>query len=412
VRFILSKLGLGVLRNDPAVRAISWQTLISRIGNGLFMTIEVIYFSVIVGLSPLEISLAIGAGGLASLLFSVPSGLLADRFGARRVVFWSHILEGALLLPLIFIRDFWALVLINVLISLVSTAGHNATSTLISTMGTGEERVSIRAAQRAMANMGIGFGTVFAGIALWLNTELAYEITIGFDFLLFMLAARFVLRLPNAKPTTNKGDTISLVALKDYRFLGATLLNGIVSLHFVIQGVALPLWILNYTEVPTWWVSVLFVINTVLVTVLQIRMSRGTGTLMMSVKKFRIGTAYLLLSCVVYGLAADLPLWIAASILVTGMVVHTMGELLAAAGSWSIGFDLAEEKHMGQYQGVYSLGWGLGGSFGPLYVTSMILGFGVTGWWIMGGVFLLAGFLMHALVKRHPAVKLATVLPK
>ena len=412
MRFILSKLGLGVLRNDPAVRAISWQTLISRIGNGLFMTIEVIYFSVIVGLSPLEISLAIGAGGLAALLFSVPSGLIADRFGPRRVVFWSHILEGLLLLPLIFIRDFWALVLINVLISLVSTAGHNATSTLISTMGTGEERVSIRAAQRAMANMGIGFGTVFAGIALWLNTELAYEVTIAFDFLLFMLAARFVLRLPNAKPTTKKGDAISFVALKDYRFLGATLLNGIVSLHFVIQGVALPLWILNYTEVPTWWVSVLFVINTVLVTVLQIRMSRGTGTLMMSVKKFRIGTAYLLLSCVVYGLAADLPIWIAASILVTGMVVHTMGELLAAAGSWSIGFDLAEEKHMGQYQGVYSLGWGLGGSFGPLYVTSMILGFGVAGWWIMGGVFLVAGFLMHVLIKRHPVVKLAPVLPE
>jgi MFS family permease len=376
------------------------------------MTIEVIYFSVIVGLSPLEISLAIGAGGLAALLFSVPSGLIADRFGPRRVVFWSHILEGLLLLPLIFIRDFWALVLINVLISLVSTAGHNATSTLISTMGTGEERVSIRAAQRAMANMGIGFGTVFAGIALWLNTELAYEVTIGFDVLLFLVAARFVLRLPNAKPTTKKGDAISFVALKDYRFLGATLLNGIVSLHFVIQGVALPLWILNYTEVPTWWVSVLFVINTVLVTVLQIRMSRGTGTLMMSVKKFRIGTAYLLLSCVVYSLAADLPIWIAASILVTGMVVHTMGELLAAAGSWSIGFDLAEEKHMGQYQGVYSLGWGLGGSFGPLYVTSMILGFGVAGWWIMGGVFLVAGFLMHALIKRHPVVKLAPILPE
>ena len=412
MRFILSKLGLGVLRNDPAVRAISWQTLISRIGNGLFMTIEVIYFSVIVGLSPFEISLAIGAGGLAALLFSVPSGLIADRFGPRRVVFWSHVLEGLLLLPLIFIRDFWALVLVNVLISLVATAGHNATSTLISTMGTGEERVSIRAAQRAMANMGIGFGTVFAGIALWLNTELAYEVTIAFDFLLFMLAARFVLRLPNAKPTTKKGDAISFVALKDYRFLGATLLNGIVSLHFVIQGVALPLWILNYTEVPTWWVSVLFVINTVLVTVLQIRMSRGTGTLMMSVKKFRIGTAYLLLSCVVYGLAADLPIWIAASILVTGMVVHTMGELLAAAGSWSIGFDLAEEKHMGQYQGVYSLGWGLGGSFGPLYVTSMILGFGVAGWWIMGGVFLVAGFLMHVLIKRHPVVKLAPVLPE
>lgn len=402
MRFILSKLGLGALRNEPAVRAISWQTLVSRIGNGLFMTIEVIYITLIVGLTPLEVSIALGVGGLVSLLFSVPAGIFADRFGAKRVLFAAHVIEGIALLPLMFVRDFWSLLLVNIVVWLAGTVGHNATSTVIATMGTGEDRVTIRAAQRAMANLGIAIGTVFAGIALAINTELAYQLTIGLDFLMFIWAASFILRLPFVKPTVKKGDPLSFVAFKDWRFLAATILNGVVSLHFLIQGIALPLWILQFTTVPTWWVSVLFVINTILVTVLQIRMSRGTGDIMVSVKKFRLGTAYLLLSCLIYSSSANLPLWISAVVLATGMVVHTLGELLAAAGSWSIGFELAVEKHMGQYQGVYSLGWGLGGTLGPVYITAMAIGLGVIGWAIMGVVFLAAGILMHWLVKTHP----------
>ncbi|MFM5952086.1 MAG: MFS transporter [Micrococcales bacterium] len=402
MRYILSKLGLGALRNDPAVRAISWQTLVSRIGNGLFMTIEVIYMTQVVHLTPAEVSIALGIGGAVMLVSSVPAGMLADRLGAKRVLFGAHVIEALALLPLIFIQQFWQLVIINVIVAVAGTVGHNSTSTVISTMGSGEDRVTIRAAQRAMANMGIGLGTVLAGIALWLDTKLAYQLTIGLDFLMFLWAATFIFRLPHVKPTIKKGDGISLVAFRDWRFLAATLLNGVVSLHFLIQGVALPLWILHATVVPKWWVSVLFVINTVMVTILQIRLSRGTGDIVVSVKKFRLGTAYLLLSCLIYGWSAGLSLWVSAGILAIGMIVHSMGELYAAAGSWSIGFELAVEKHMGQYQGVYSLGWGLGGTFGPLYVTAMVLGLGIYGWAIMGAVFLLSGVVMYYLVTRHP----------
>jgi MFS family permease len=402
MRFILSKLGMGALRNDPVVRAISWQTIISRVGNGLFMTIEVIYITLIVGLSPLEVSIALGLGGLVSLLVAVPAGMIADRFGAKRILFLAFVIEGLALLPLMFVRDFWSLLFVNIFVWIAGTVGHNATSTVIATLGTGEDRVSIRAAQRAMANLGIAIGTVFAGVALAINTELAYQVTIGLDFLMFLWAATFILRLPHVKPTVKKGDPISLVAFKDWRFLAATVLNGVVSLHFLIQGIALPLWILHYTEVPKWWVSVLFVINTVIVTVLQIRMSKGTGDTMVSVKKFRLGTVYLLGSCLIYAASAHLPLWISATVLAVGMVVHTFGELYAAAGSWSIGFDLAVEKHMGQYQGVYSLGWGLGGTVGPVFITAMAITLGVLGWAILGLVFLASGVLMHWLVKNHP----------
>ena len=144
----------------------------------------------------------------------------------------------------------------------------------------------------------------------------------------------------------------------------------------------------------------MFVINTVLVTILQIRFSTGTGDLKVSIAKFRIGTVWLLGACVVYSLAGGIPLWAACLVLSIGMLVHTIGELQAAAGSWSIGFDLAEEKHMGQYQGVYSLGWGIGGTVGPLYVTALAIGLGMTGWWIMGAVFAAAGFAMYLLVDK------------
>lgn len=400
MRFILSKLGLGELRNDPAVRALSLATLLGRIGNGLVSTIEVIYFTHIVGLSPVAVATALGVGGAASLLFTVPAGNIVDRFGAKRVMIYAAILEGISILSLIFVQTaFWLAVAVAV-ISVVGTTFHIANTTVISQIGTGEDRVKIRAAERAMANMGIGLGTVFAGIALAINTVLAYQAMMVANTLFYLWAAAILNRVPNVEATVDKDEKIGIVALKDKRFLAATFLNGIVSLHFVIQGVALPLWILHYTDAPKWWVSVLFVINTVLVTILQIRFSTGTGDLKVSIAKFRIGTVWLLGACVVYSLAGGIPLWAACLVLSIGMLVHTIGELQAAAGSWSIGFDLAEEKHMGQYQGVYSLGWGIGGTVGPLYVTALAIGLGMTGWWIMGAVFAAAGFAMYLMVDK------------
>ena len=67
---------------------------------------------------------------------------------------------------------------------------------------------------------------------------------------------------------------------------------------------------------------------------------------------------------------------------------------------WSIGFGLADEKHQGQYQGVWSLSWGLGGTLGPAFVTLMAITLGQRGWIIMAVMFLINGILMHRLVTR------------
>ena len=76
--------------------------------------------------------------------------------------------------------------------------------------------------------------------------------------------------------------------------------------------------------------------------------------------------------------------------------------IAGSVGSWSIGFGMADEKHQGQYQGVFSLSWGLGGTFGPAFVTAMAIGIGQMGWLYMGVMFAITGMVMHRLVVGRP----------
>ena len=400
MRFILTRLGVGELSNDPIVKTLSLATLVSTFGNGLFMTVELIYFSLIVGLTAGELAIGLGAAGLVALVATVPAGTLADRFGARRVEVVAHLLEAAGFFILIFIDDFLGFLLVNLYISLVSTIGHTSNTALISKMGVGDDRVNIRAAQRAMANMGIGFGTLLAGIALSVNIAIVYQSLMAVNGLTFLLASWIIYTLPASLASERIEGAFSLVALKDKRYLAATVLNAIMTMHFVIQSVALPLWVVQYTDAPKWIVSILFLINTVMVTVLQVRFSKGGGDITTSVRKFRVSGYYLMGACVVYSLATGMPAWASIVFLVAGMIIHSIGELLTAAGGWSIGFELADESRQGQYQGVYGLGWGMAGTLGPLYVTGLAIGLGVLGWWIMGAIFLIAGLLMKPVVEK------------
>jgi MFS family permease len=82
------------------------------------------------------------------------------------------------------------------------------------------------------------------------------------------------------------------------------------------------------------------------------------------------------------------------------MAAHIVGELIGSAGSWSIGFGLADENHQGQYQGVWGLSWGLSGTLGPALVTALVIGLGISGWWILALVFAINGTVMHKLVTK------------
>lgn len=395
------KLRQTAVPDRPELRTLALSTLINTFGNGLFMTVEVIYFTTVVGLSPTKVALALSIAGGLSLLFSVPAGHLSDRYGPRNIGAIAYIFEGLFLACLVFVHTFIPFLLINIACGITGTIGQTMRMATISKLGTGEERVSIRAYQRTVTNFGIALGSVIAGIALGINSKSVYQGMLLADALTFILSSLVFLKLPYIAPTVEKSDPLTFEALKDRRYLCATVLNGFMSLHFVLQTVAIPLWIVNQTNAPRWWVSVIFVVNTVGVILFQIRASRGSGEISVGALQFRRAGFAVAFSCLLYALASGVSTLWACLILVLAMCVHVFGEVVGSAGSWSIGFGLADEKHQGQYQGVYSLSWGVGGTLGPAFVTAMAITIGQLGWVYMAALFATTGLLMYRLVMKR-----------
>jgi MFS family permease len=400
MRAQMSQLIQRAIPQEPHLRILALSTFVNTFGNGLFMTVDVIYFTTIVGLSPAQVALAISIAGGLALTLSVPSGHIADRFGPRNISAIAVAAEGVAMAGLFFVHSYTPFLIIHIIMGMLGVVAQTTRMATIAKLGGEESRVRLRAYQRAVTNFGISVGTLFAGIGLAYNTEAGYKALLLGDAITFVIAGLLYMKLPFVEPTVERGEPFSFEALKDKVFLGATLSNAFMSAHFVIQSIGIPLWVVRETNAPRWWVSVIMMMNTIAVMLLQVAASKGSATLFGGAKSYRLASYFISLACILYAYAHGVNAVLAALLLSLGMAAHIVGELIGSAGSWSIGFGLADENHQGQYQGVWGLSWGLSGTLGPALVTALVIGMGISGWWILAAVFAVNGTVMHKLVTK------------
>jgi MFS family permease len=389
-----------VVSPDPIVRKITLSTFINTFGNGLFMTTGIIYFSLVVGLGAQKVALAFSLSGALSLLLSVPSGHFADRYPPRLIASTALVGMGFCAFALIFIQNWWLLLTALSLDSIFEVFGQNARMAMIARIGEGEERVRIRAYTRAVTNLGIAFGTVIAGFALAINTPFAYKFMIALNSVTFFLAAVAYLRVPNVKPSLTNREKFDWAILKDYRYISAMLLSGVMSMHFILQNVAIPVWVVKETNAPRWWVSVIMFVNTIAVVLFQVRMSKGAANAEIGAKQFKKAGFYIAAACLFYGAAKGLNPYAASAVLIIAMLIHVVGELLASTGSWSIAFEMANQDRQGAYQGLWRMGFGGMNVIGPSLVIFFAIGLGQIGWVTMAFIFIITGLLMNQVIAK------------
>src|SRR5262249_11362677 len=122
-----------------------------------------------------------------------------------------------------------------------------------------------------------------------------------------------------------------------------------------------------------------------------VRVSRGIDTPASGGRAFRRAGFTFLVSCLVLAQSGHKPQWIAIALLLGGVAIHTVGELWHAAGGFEVSFSLAPAHAVGQYQGVFGMGQGLGDACAPAVLTALCIGLGVSGWCITGALFALTG---------------------
>ena len=384
-----------IVSPDPTVRKLTFANYINTFGNGMFHTVGIIYFSYTVGLGAHAVAFAFTIGAAVSLAVSVPAGHLADKWSPKYVGMISFVLQGVVLGLQVFTKTWTVFVILLCLEYFVERFGQNARMSYIAQVGEGQKRVEARAYMRAVTNLGIGSGTLIAGISLAINTPAAYKTMIVADALSFLLAAIAYSRVPNIMPTLQEYEKFDWSVLKDHRYIIATALNGGLNLHFLIQNVAIPVWVVQETNAPRWMISGIMLLNTLAIVLFQVKTSKKADNLQAAAKLFQQASFFIAMASLVYALAHGVNALFASLFMLLGMAVHIAGELYGSNAAWMIAMDLADQRRQGVYQGIWSMGFGLTDMIGPSILVALVIGIGQLGWVILAIWFLLVGQLMR-----------------
>ncbi|MFJ9415172.1 MULTISPECIES: MFS transporter [unclassified Streptomyces] len=379
-------------------RLMALSILINMLGWGIYLTAGVLYFTRSVQLPAAQVGVGLSVAGGLALAAGVPVGHLADSRGARGVYAGTLALGAVATAGLCLAQTFWSFLLCASLVAVAQTSGPAARGPLIQRYG-GERPAEFRAYLRSVANIGISVGALLAGWGAQIDTRSAYLLLIVGSAASWAAGAALVLFLPRAAPARSAAGPRWL-ALRDRPYLLLTALDGIMAMQYRVLTAAVPLWLVEETSAPRWSVSGVMLVNTALVVLFQVRMSRSIDTARTGGVAFRRAGFAFLAACVLLSVLSGLPPGLTLTLLLAAVVVHTLGELWQVAGGFEISFALAPSHAVGQYQGLFGMGSGLGVALGPVVLITLCVEWGMPGWWLVGALFAVTGLLTPAAVRR------------
>ncbi|MCT9079798.1 MFS transporter [Streptomyces fulvoviolaceus] len=370
-------------------RVLAASNFVYTVGSGLYLTAGVLYFTQAVHLPAAQVGLGLGIAGFVALAVGIAVGHLADVYGARGVHAATLVVQALATAGFVLAESFWAFVLVVCVAAGAKAAGLAARSPLIRQYG-GDRPQEFRAYLRAVTNVGISLGAVGAGWVVQVGTLTAYHLMVIGNAIAFAVSAAIVLLLPPVAPGPVVGGP-RWIALRDHPYLLLTALDGIMAIQFKVLTVAIPLWLVGATTAPHWLISGTMLTGTVIVVAFQVRASRGVDSPAAGGNAYRRAGVAFLVSCSLISLAAGVPAWAAGALLMSAVVVHTVGELWHSAAGFEVSFALAPHHATGQYLGVFGLGAGLAEALGPGLLIALCITWGRPGWYVVGALFLLTG---------------------
>jgi MFS family permease len=380
-------------------RVLAAATLVNTFGSGMFVTSSALYFTRVVGLPMSQVALGLTVSGGVGLFAGLAGGHIADRWGAKRTQIAVMALAAALTTLYLFIHSFGLFLVATCLNCLVYAANLPSRDPLVRAFA-GDRPAPYRAYLQALTNLGVGLGALVAGVAIQLDTREAYTALMLGRLVAFASCALVLCRLPPVPATRETRTPGARRALRDRPFLTATVVNGIFDLHYVIPTFALPLWIVEHTSAPRWTVPAVLVVNTLMVSTLQVRAGRHVNSTAAAGRRMLWAGCALCAALALMAAAAGPPPWAAAAMLLGAVALYTVAELWHAAAAMEYVFGLAAPDAQGEYSGVFGFGGGASQALAPMLLGGLLLTWGRPGWLALGCLLLAVGALGGPLINR------------
>ena len=380
---------------DPTLRILALGTLVNRASGGAVFTTFALYFTRHVGLEPTQVGLALSVAAAAGAVAQVPGGQWGDVRGPREVMRDLTVMTGVATVGLAVAHSFWALALVASMVTSTQMASNAVRNGYIARIAVGGQGVRFKAYLRAVTNVAMTFGALVGGIALWIDQPWAYVAVFLLDATTSIGTGLLFQRLPHlpGAPARGEGEP-RLGVVRDLPYVAVTLLTAVVFMHFVVLEIGIPLWISEHTTAPTSMVAILLGLNTVAVALFQVRLSRGADSVTTGASAVARGGAWIATSFVLIGLTDGVARDVAIPVLLVSACVHVVGEMVSSSGQWGVAMGLAPVERQGQYQGFGGLAFSLSRVAAPTLITTLCIGWGRPGWFVLAGLILGAAMLM------------------
>jgi MFS family permease len=405
LRRVTGRAGGFLLPDSRAGRTLVVGSFVDALGTGMFMSSATLYFVGVVGIAADRIAWASTLAGALALLAPVPLGRLADRFGPGRFYMVLLILRGLGYGCYAFTTEFAPYLVLTTALTALDRASTPIQQAVVTAVVDGNDGTRTMASIRAVRNIGFTVGILLAGGVFAADSRLAFTALFlgnGLSFLVIAFTVRLALSRvadqgvrPPESATAGTEHGAAVVPpegvrspFRDSWFMLFTLANGILSLYDTVLLVLLPVWVMEYTDIPSAVVPLLMVVNTVLTVGLQIVIARHVDEPATAVRFLVVSGVLLAVSCGFFALAQGTTNTVlAVAMVLAATVVLTVAENLQSVAAWELSAVLAPKAARARYLGAFSLAFTGQKVIGPSLLVIALLPAGLLAWPLLATAF-------------------------
>lgn len=387
----------GGLRKE--IWLLSLITLINRAGTMVIPFLS-LYLTKNRGFSLQEVAWILTFFGLGSVTGSYLGGKLTDKIGHYKTMAISLLLSSVLFVLLQFPTSFWGICLGIYVVMTVADIFRPAVFVAISAYSKPENRTRSVTLIRLAINLGFSAGPALGGIIIATS---GYSGLFWVDGITCFAAGILLLKLLHPKrslPEPEEYIENPATAFQDKLYLIFIVAMMIFGLIFIQYFSTMPLFYANYHHLSELEIGLLLGLNGLFIFLFEMPLIK----FMENRNHSAIG--YVILGTILTGISfliINLTGW--TGILIAGMLLVTIGEMIAFPFSNSFALNRSDGKKRGSYMALYSIAFSVSHIFGHNSGMQLIDNFGFSfTWYTMLGLAVVACvllFILKALLKKE-----------
>lgn len=334
-----------------------------------------------------------GAGALCTDLFI---GGVIKRFSANRVILGSLLLNAALLLVIPSVDNTPALLLLSFLWGACYEAFTPATFSETVAHSSLETRKVAFSCNRLAINIGMAIGPLLGSLIFLRNADAVFYINALLSLLAFATCLRFARSLPvtPGAAVAGKDEGLPEQAPHERSRLLVILLAALpVHVAYALPPTFLSAYIINYTELPAYYVGIIFFINALLVIVFEVpinlRMAHLSSSRSLIVGFLLAGSGFFLMGFGQIG-----------ALLLLATVLWSLGEMIVFPGITHYVSSISSRDSVARNLGYYSAGVNIGVMVAPSLAFMLVSRPALPSPWLLAGCVLLLFAIAVGVMKR------------